>query len=727
MAPPSPAGGGEGGEAGPGKGPGNGNDDAPPPPPKIGFSLSLASSKKPATAAAALRPAALREAPLEAGPHRELISGVAGKAEGERKREIDSAKKAKRQEKKTANAENSLNLDLPPPLSLFPPSQQPKTGGKIASADPSSLYRGVGHGGAASRRPLVIPALENTFKVGGGGGGVKKAAATTAEEGGNEKEKGKEEGAKPPQRYIPEAINAEASRTNEERFESAGPEEAQRKGVCYGLQEMKKKRSDGDDDKAKDEAAAATATATAAAAADPLAGLSVTSREWEAARYKQDLSRLPDEGGEEDYERVPVESFARALLRGMGWQEDGDKGDGEGKNDAATATATATAVTRDGRKIDVGVVEFLPRPAGLGLGASLGPSSSAAAAPRKKDKRWELDSSAAANAANASSSLAPRGTTMVDASGRVRHNRRLGEELRPASEFGSASVLKPGTRVVVSGGPHSGVSASVVVGVEGEGEGDGGGEAAAAAPPTLVRVRLLPSDEEVVVRREHLELLEASSSKGGSGGSGSGGIDGGDRKRSHDEKEERDRRSHRSPPPPPPPLSASKRQRKRSPSPPESSRWLLPGIVVKIVDKRLEGGRFYLKRARVVDVPAPGIATLSVISNTSSASAASLSGVRASSLETAVPRDPGAAVVVVEGPHQGRRGKLLARMESGGSSSSKQHRGPTGAVQLRGDLEVVQLPFDWFAEAAGGGGGGEEWGRGGGGGGGGGDDEDDDE
>lgn len=302
---------------------------------------------------------------------------------------------------------------------------------------------------------------------------------------------------------------------------------------------------------------------------------------------------------------------------------------------------------------------------------------------------------------------------MVDASGRVRHSRRLGEELRPASEFGAfAAPLRPGTRVVVSGGAHSGVSA-VVVGEEQAGEG------APSSSAPLVRIRLFPSDEEVVVRREHLE--EASRGGGGerSGGGGGGGDDG--------ERRRGDRDRHRRPSPPPPPATKRQRSSNRSPDGESEknsgeSRWLLPGILVKIVDKRLSGGAFYLKRARVVDVPAPGIATLAVISSSSSSSsAASLSGVRASSLETAVPRTPGAAVVVVEVPHRGRRGRLLARSDGGSSSSSR--RPPSGTVQLRGDLEVVELPLDWFAEAAAAAGGEGD----GGGGGGGGDDDDDDE
>ena len=479
----------------------------------------------------------------------------------------------------------------------------------------------------------------------------------------------------------------------------------------------------------------------------------MTSREWEAARYKQDLSALPDEGGEEAYERVPVEAFARALLRGMGWK--GEEAEGAGGASEGGAPAALGAVGRDGRRVDVGVVEFLPRPAGLGLGASLGPAgagggggggaAAAAGPPKRTDRRWAAHagplappaSGAAAAAAAAAAAPPPRGTTMVDASGRVRHSRRLGEELRPAAEAHAAAPLRPGARVVVSGGAHAGVAAAVIAEEpRPPASSPSSAPAPACASASLVRIRLFPSDEEVVVRREHLG--EAPSSRGGGGGGGGGSAvgAGSDRARSGGEGGGgRDRRDRRSSPPPPP---ASKRQRNDRPPPPpapvsqQGAPWLLPGIVVKIVDKRLEGGRFYLKRARVVDVPAPGIATLAVLPPSSGASSsrpaafaasapcASLSGVRASSLETAVPRAPGSAVVVVAGPHRGRRGRLLARGRSEGGGGGED----SGEVQLRGDLEVVRLPLDWFAEAAAGGaGGGAREGRGGGGC----DDDDDDE
>lgn len=66
-------------------------------------------------------------------------------------------------------------------------------------------------------------------------------------------------------RYIPEAVEAV---DNTERFELAGPEEAQ-KDVVYGL--IKREQ------------------------VDRPAGPSVTSREWEDQRFKEDVEALPDE------------------------------------------------------------------------------------------------------------------------------------------------------------------------------------------------------------------------------------------------------------------------------------------------------------------------------------------------------------------------------------------------------------------------------------------------
>jgi hypothetical protein len=65
--------------------------------------------------------------------------------------------------------------------------------------------------------------------------------------------------------------------------------------------------------------------------------------------FKQDVVELPESASLEDYERVPVEDFGAALLRGMGWKE-----------------GTAASRTRRGP-----VEPWLPsaRPALLGIGA----------------------------------------------------------------------------------------------------------------------------------------------------------------------------------------------------------------------------------------------------------------------------------------------------------------------------------------------------------------------
>lgn len=48
----------------------------------------------------------------------------------------------------------------------------------------------------------------------------------------------------------------------------------------------------------------------------------------ESTAFRNDIANRPDETTMEDYERMPVEHFGAALLRGMGWSE----GQGIGRN-----------------------------------------------------------------------------------------------------------------------------------------------------------------------------------------------------------------------------------------------------------------------------------------------------------------------------------------------------------------------------------------------------------
>ena len=48
----------------------------------------------------------------------------------------------------------------------------------------------------------------------------------------------------------------------------------------------------------------------------------------DALSFKDDVKTRPDETTMEDYEKIPVEEFGAALLRGLGWSE----GQGIGRN-----------------------------------------------------------------------------------------------------------------------------------------------------------------------------------------------------------------------------------------------------------------------------------------------------------------------------------------------------------------------------------------------------------
>ncbi|KXZ46948.1 hypothetical protein GPECTOR_39g442 [Gonium pectorale] len=106
--------------------------------------------------------------------------------------------------------------------------------------------------------------------------------------------------------------------------------------------------------------------------------------------------------------------------------------------------------------------------------------------------------------------------------------------------------------------------------------------------------------------------------------------------------------------------------------------WLFPSIQVRIVDKRVRGGKLYLKKGRVVDVHPGGSADVHVDDT------GDVLRLAESSLETVVPKHEGAAVLVVAGPHRGARGRLLQASVSAGAA----------AVQLAADFTIVRLMLD---------------------------------
>ncbi|KAJ9507574.1 hypothetical protein QJQ45_019244, partial [Haematococcus lacustris] len=108
--------------------------------------------------------------------------------------------------------------------------------------------------------------------------------------------------------------------------------------------------------------------------------------------------------------------------------------------------------------------------------------------------------------------------------------------------------------------------------------------------------------------------------------------------------------------------------------------WLTSFIKVRIIDKKLGGGKLYLKKGTVVDVHPGGRCDVSVDDTQH------VLHVKQSALETVVPRDVGASVLIVSGPLRGNKARLHAKSAGGAA-----------AVQLVSDFSVHHLMLDDIA------------------------------
>ncbi|KAF6253119.1 DExH-box splicing factor binding site-domain-containing protein [Scenedesmus sp. NREL 46B-D3] len=523
-------------------------------------------------------------------------------------------------------------------------------GSVIQAAEPS----------AGERQQHVIPRLENTYKA-----GVGKFVPT----------------------FVPESSSAPITGKADDRYEKAAKPDVP--GLTsYGLQLRQPKGSAAAaaDGAVGEDGGAAGGEGAAGAASGPLVPVR---RGDEAQQLKDDLEVLPDEASVEDYEAMPVEAFGKALLRGLGWA------DGQGV----------------GRKRQlVEAKQTIRRPDRLGLGAN------PAAPPPDKRPRKMGDK--------------PRQDLVAApaADGGVRHRVGLDEALVPRASLAPGPAV--GKAMALVAGRHAGL-ACVVRRLRPPAQGSSG--------PGRVLVELQPSHEVVEVAADELgekgERGRAAAAAAANGGrpekqqrdgarEGSRGQDREqDRRRERSKEKEQDRgkgrdmdrerggsrrddeQRHRS--------SRDSRDRSRSRSRDRdgerqrSSRggdgdggsrqrqqqqqrrvlapsqlWLAQQIRVRVVDKRLQGGRLYLKKGTVLDVAPDGSCDLRMEGSRQVISA------HQEQLETVVPKDVGAAVMVVAGQHRGRRGRLLQVSLGSGAA----------ALQLVGDMSVVRLVLDDVAQ-----------------------------
>eukprot|EP00466_Bigelowiella_natans_P007939 jgi/Bigna1/44279/e_gw1.92.8.1 len=142
----------------------------------------------------------------------------------------------------------------------------------------------------------------------------------------------------------------------------------------------------------------------------------------DSEKFRHDISMRPQESTLADYERIPVEDFGKAMLRGMGWKPGGKIGVG----------ANAKHVEP---------IQFLKRGYRAGLGAD---DKLVALKNAKKERKYIRPGE-------------KRGVKMPqvakDADGKRRHYQKIGEKLQTVKDL----VLEKGALVEFVAGAHKGL------------------------------------------------------------------------------------------------------------------------------------------------------------------------------------------------------------------------------------------------------------------------------
>jgi len=134
---------------------------------------------------------------------------------------------------------------------------------------------------------------------------------------------------------------------------------------------------------------------------------------------------------------------------------------------------------------------------------------------------------------------------------------------------------------------------------------------------------------------------------------------------------------------------SSKKSSKSSSSKEDSSSgktWITPRILVKVVSKSFQNGKYYNKKVRILDVVGRDKCIIQLDNGSL------VEGVKQRMLETVIP-SAGGKVMVVEGRNKGRLGTLLERKKRGDDESA--------VVQMMGDLSIETFSLDDVAQYVG--------------------------
>lgn len=317
----------------------------------------------------------------------------------------------------------------------------------------------------------------------------------------------------------------------------------------------------------------------------------MSQQERDTVAFKEDLRHLPPESCLEEYEKMPVEAFGEALMRGMGWFE----GRGIGRN----------------AKGEVEAKELVRRTDKLGLGAD-------PTVPKKTEKRF----------IKPGETRERNDLVYIDNAGAIRSSRPVDASLTKRGDLG----VIVGKKMYLKSGKHSGFECEVKFLDEAK---------------ERASVRLLPSLETITVGYKDLvDITQKRQSETSI-------------KQPSNVKKVR--------------ISGSR----------DVKPWLFPNIRVKVVDKKAFDGRLYLKKGTILDVKAPKVCDIYIDDF-----AEIFQDLDQNQIETYVPRQVGATILIVAGKFKGRQGQLLHR--------SKQS--DYVAVKVNDEDDVQKLHLNDIAE-----------------------------
>ncbi|XP_065182977.1 G-patch domain and KOW motifs-containing protein-like [Sycon ciliatum] len=381
---------------------------------------------------------------------------------------------------------------------------------------------------------------------------------------------------------------------------------------------------------------------------------------------KVDESELGEVSKLDDYEDMPVGAFGEAMLRGMGWKP----GIGVGKTN----------------KKEVKPVEFIARSGGRGLGAE------------SSKEVQELSGKPKPRRLRPGEERKTEKQLPVGEDGRVRHTRNVGEELEDKEDL----ELKVGSYCLVESGRHSGLYGKAI---------------SLQLDPARVVVRLAISEQTVdvsqasvitVPRRQYEQSALSVSADQRSHDSRHGGRHSPSDRSSRELKPKSYKESNASRHSPADCSSSqhdksSKKKKKKEKKKKKHHRddyrsssdesthqhsgkpWLAAQLCVRVIDQRYKKGRYYNSKVIIEDVLSPTLCVCRSDSGTV------LENVEQSMLETVVPRESMAPVMVVAGEYRRQLGRLLSRDRNSCEA----------VVQLYPDFEIAQCTFDEVCEYVG--------------------------